>query len=1309
MECCCGGHANNSTLGCQKAQYYFADFAKGFVDSNPIRVQKHEQAIFDQYMIREIDTDLSLSYGGDVTLVVQGGNTDATILSAGDDIDETFKLRIIDGQGKVVIESELRDAVKRPENPTTPDKKPVVNTFVTKLDETNWKKGGDKNIDRSEFMRVLLDIGNMYVVSVPKDKMGEEVPGKSKTFSSFMIEKAVKLDDYSDDDVMLAVEGQGGRSDSSLYTAEPGPSEYAPAHVEICECDPGYEGLHCQYCARGFTRSDPNDKTSDCIRCFCNDRSETCDRTTGKCRDCANGYTGDRCERCPNRFYENIAEQKCEVCRCPMEDQQQTISAEDFCVTAENERDYICNYCRPGYSGRHCEVCDHGYYGDPLNNDPCRMCSCDPEGSVEGSTCNSVGECVCKDGYQGHRCSDCLEKHVVMTGPFTSGVCKNCDTWCINTLLESIKSANTPQVKLLTSYTSVKVIEDVKINLMGVLQNSYTSKISEFTSQVDDISDKLTAATYRLYDIRSNILTTREEYEDLMYVDEAVKNEACVRMENRHVVMYEQEEGRFPISLQAFNQVVDNLINQFTEKGLILGNCENSGDQAIVDLAMEKFEQLKANSLEFQVIQDSLANYTFTEVSTEKFDYEINEADINSQREQLNKQEDSLARDFPKVISDISTRDLQTLEILDQCKAIIDQLKTLDNAPVDIGSQDLDRFWQVNNNTQVELNKMQELWRVMNMTVGDIRNNQKYYRSMQLSKKKFSDIENTDSVGLHSKVEADYSEDYSEKSKSAEEDDYEAIHSKPDSDWLYGKGYDAPEYLGGENVLFDDYPEALLYGEEDYTADENGFVYQGPDLSRNRRSKRYSRDTSDDIENVKLAAQELVEYRSTWTDLLSTGESAETSENSGKLITYMQNLMNAGGFLQDAKTQAENATMVKDQAYDIYFSRNNDKLNETVLFLDTKGKLSREFIARGSETGIAEADSEIGHGLKIQEKLIEFEKSVKIFGSEIVSNSAEVDNLSGYQIPETEIKTESVESMAEEASVEIAGVKDFIVEHHEKLKKMKFDLELKDYTSVTDLKTRVSGELGGYPEVAEKVTGLKTSVESAEEFMKENISEVISLKELEKEIAEILADSEDILSVLPTGLKESGIYGPVKVDETCGYRQYGIKTDGIIPKHGNTITVKFTPSSELTNGVLMFLKGEKQEFIALEMRAAEVYLMWQLGSDSRSQVLKVENIRAGTINVAKIIRTSDKMHLELNGASSPIREMAGNEVFSFNHETDFLYVGGLPDDIKPEMIKYGNFDGCISQVLINKIMIGLDQPMNFGAESKCSCHTCASW
>ena len=76
MECCCGGHANNSTLGCQKAQYYFADFAKGFVDSNPIRVQKHENVISDQYLIREIDTDLSLSYGGDVTLVVQEDQVD---------------------------------------------------------------------------------------------------------------------------------------------------------------------------------------------------------------------------------------------------------------------------------------------------------------------------------------------------------------------------------------------------------------------------------------------------------------------------------------------------------------------------------------------------------------------------------------------------------------------------------------------------------------------------------------------------------------------------------------------------------------------------------------------------------------------------------------------------------------------------------------------------------------------------------------------------------------------------------------------------------------------------------------------------------------------------------------------------------------------------------------------------------------------------------------------------------------------------------------------------------------------------------
>ena len=34
-------------------------------------------------------------------------------------------------------------------------------------------------------------------------------------------------------------------------------------------------------------------------------------------------------------------------------------------------------------------------------------CGCDPVGTLLGTTCDSEGECQCKDGYTGDKCDQC--------------------------------------------------------------------------------------------------------------------------------------------------------------------------------------------------------------------------------------------------------------------------------------------------------------------------------------------------------------------------------------------------------------------------------------------------------------------------------------------------------------------------------------------------------------------------------------------------------------------------------------------------------------------------------------------------------------------------------------------------------------------------------------------------------------------------------------------------------------------------------------------------------------------------------------
>ena len=301
-----------------------------------------------------------------------------------------------------------------------------------------------------------MDVGNMYVVRTKggrKIEMEDVRPVEKVTFKSFEIEKAVQykpdpLDELDfDDDIYGSLEGDSSRSDSTLSRAE-SVQGARPAEVEICECERGYSGFHCQYCATGFTRENAGDIGSRCIPCTCNDRSDSCDGETGVCRSCRGNYIGDHCEQCPDRFFAKYIPKfnnfTCEECLCPSEDYQDPRASKDYCEVLPDMLDYKCNYCLEGYKGRHCDICETGYYGEPINGIPCMRCGCDTDGSVH-ENCDDRGNCLCKDGYAGKKCSDCKDKHVKSFT--TDNICLSCDNYCLNTLFERIKPLAKSQEK----------------------------------------------------------------------------------------------------------------------------------------------------------------------------------------------------------------------------------------------------------------------------------------------------------------------------------------------------------------------------------------------------------------------------------------------------------------------------------------------------------------------------------------------------------------------------------------------------------------------------------------------------------------------------------------------------------------------------------------------------------------------------------------------------------------------------------------------------------------------------------------------
>ncbi|XP_031421932.1 basement membrane-specific heparan sulfate proteoglycan core protein isoform X9 [Clupea harengus] len=142
--------------------------------------------------------------------------------------------------------------------------------------------------------------------------------------------------------------------------------------VEQCQCPPGYQGLSCQDCSPGYTRSGNGLYLGNCEPCDCNGHSDTCDPEQGTCTNCQHNTMGDLCESCaPGFFGDSTAgtPEDCQPCACPHTDPDNQFSP--TCESLGNGG-YRCTACQPGYSGQYCERCAAGYVGNPQERSKCR-------------------------------------------------------------------------------------------------------------------------------------------------------------------------------------------------------------------------------------------------------------------------------------------------------------------------------------------------------------------------------------------------------------------------------------------------------------------------------------------------------------------------------------------------------------------------------------------------------------------------------------------------------------------------------------------------------------------------------------------------------------------------------------------------------------------------------------------------------------------------------------------------------------------------------------------------------------------------
>uniref|UniRef100_A0A493T5K2 Laminin subunit gamma 3 n=1 Tax=Anas platyrhynchos platyrhynchos TaxID=8840 RepID=A0A493T5K2_ANAPP len=228
----------------------------------------------------------------------------------------------------------------------------------------------------------------------------------------------------------LRVSAEPGRlvlSEVRLTSARPGPGVQA-GWVEECACPPGYSGQFCQSCAPGFKRDVPfGGPFVACVPCACNQHGD-CEPRSGQCR-CLHNTEGPSCERCSPGFYGNPFVGRSDDCKpCPCPDRSP-------CTEVPGSGEVVCTHCPPGQRGKRCELCDDGFFGDPLGQRgpvrPCTPCQC--HGNVDpnavGNCDTESGRCLrCLHNTTGEHCQECRPGfYGDALAPSPAGKCAPCD------------------------------------------------------------------------------------------------------------------------------------------------------------------------------------------------------------------------------------------------------------------------------------------------------------------------------------------------------------------------------------------------------------------------------------------------------------------------------------------------------------------------------------------------------------------------------------------------------------------------------------------------------------------------------------------------------------------------------------------------------------------------------------------------------------------------------------------------------------------------------------------------------------------
>uniref|UniRef100_A0A8C5SXT4 Laminin subunit alpha 3 n=1 Tax=Laticauda laticaudata TaxID=8630 RepID=A0A8C5SXT4_LATLA len=364
-----------------------------------------------------------------------------------------------------------------------------------------------------------------------------------------------------------------------------------------------------QECSPGFYRESVGQFTGRCVPCSCNGNSDRCLDGSGICINCQHNTAGEKCERCKEGYFRDASQGLCKECHCPY-----TNSFASDCLEVNGE---IQCFCKEGYSGKHCESCAPGYFGNPLKYRYCQKCNCLENGQL--TKCDRLtGECISQEPKDIDPNEDC----------------NSCGS-CVITLLEDLSTMGSElrviEFQMQSINTSAQLLGQMKHlevrskQLESLLDHS-RSVVKTQSSKVDELETGLSHLNQNINALKEKVMLNR------------IRNELEKRKANNQGLLKSVRD-----SLNEYESKLNDLhesLREAKEQTKLAENLNGENKRLLEDIKKQTEEMTRQQSAIWDLLNSAKASVSQTNNIFELFqkskeEYESLAANLDEARKDL--------------------------------------------------------------------------------------------------------------------------------------------------------------------------------------------------------------------------------------------------------------------------------------------------------------------------------------------------------------------------------------------------------------------------------------------------------------------------------------------------------------------------------------------------------------------------------------------------------------------------------------------------------------------------------------------------